>query len=128
MDERLLQAGIELGDMHAIKIALQRKGYRASLGLYGPHTRVELQCEKGGRGISCTHRWTTTPMEALSEDGGCPHCKLEDYIENGPAPEVTEAEMAEAIKVQHKRITDGRLASRNSQSRSASNYGLERYI
>lgn len=127
MDERLIEAGIELGDTRAIKIALQRKGYRPSLLLKGPHDRIRFECEKGGKGIGCTHIFEATPMEALNGEG-CPHCKLIDYIENAPPPEVTEKEMAEAIRAQHKSIAAGILRSKKKQRRSANNYGLPKYL
>lgn len=55
MEERLIEAGIELGDMKAIKTRLHHLGYLGRMGLYGPHDRVQLECAAGGKGISCTH-------------------------------------------------------------------------
>lgn len=65
-------------------------------------------------------------MEAIRD--GCPHCALEHYIKNGPAPEITEAEMAKAIKAQHKRISASNLRGRQAMNRRGNNYGLDRHI
>ena len=53
-DERLIEAGIELGN-DAIRMKLAELGYRPTLLLKGPHDEIEFRCEKGGRGMSCTH-------------------------------------------------------------------------
>ena len=127
MDQRLIEAGIELGDTTAIKLKLRELGYRARLLLKGPHDEITMECEKGGKGIACTHTWKTTPMEAIRGEG-CPHCALEDYVANGEPPEVTEAEMAKAIKAQHKWHTDNiARAQRKYGRRAGNNYGLDKY-
>ena len=126
MDERLIEAGVELGDWMAIRTRLQHLGYRARLGLYGPHDRIKIECAQGGRGISCTHVFEATPMEAIRD--GCPHCALDHFIKNGPPPEITEAEMASAIKAQHKRIAKAQLKGRQAMNRRSSRYGLPRHI
>lgn len=127
MDERLIEAGIELGDWMALRTRLLHLGYKPRLGLYGPHDRIEFGCAQGGKGISCTHIFKATPMEAIRGDG-CPHCKLEDFMKNGEPPEITEADMLKAIKAQHKRIAASNLRGRQAMNRRSNNYGLDRHI
>ena len=65
MDQRLIEAGIELGDTVAIKLKLKELGYKPRIILKGPHDEITMECEKGGKGIACTHTWKTTPMQAI---------------------------------------------------------------
>jgi hypothetical protein len=65
-------------------------------------------------------------MEAIRD--GCPHCALEHFIKNGPPPEITEADMAKAIKAQHKRIAKANLKGRQAMNRRSGTYGLDRHI
>jgi hypothetical protein len=126
MDKALIDAGIELGNTQAIKIRLRELGYSARLLLKGPHDPIDFCCVKGGKGISCTHVWKTTPILALTE--GCPHCATEQYCQNSDEPlEVTQEVLAAAIKAQHAKMKKSNDTALRRRSKSANNYGLNRY-
>jgi hypothetical protein len=115
------------GDMREIRSRLSHMGYRASILLKGPHDPILMECAVGGKGINAQHRWKTTPMQALSEDGGCPHCKLDHHIKSDPPEEVSEAVLAKAVKAQHKALHDGNEKARRKTRRFSNNYGVDRY-
>ena len=115
------------GDMREIRSRLSHMGYRASILLKGPHDRIKMECAVGGKGVSAQHTWMTTPMQALSGDGGCPYCKLDHHIKSDPPEEVSEAVLAKAVKAQHKALHDSIEKSRRKLRRRATNYGADRY-
>jgi len=126
--DALNELAFQKGDHTEIKKRLMAKGYRPSLLLKGPFEPIKMCCDAGGRGVNCQHTWITTPMEALTEEGGCPWCKLEDHIKNGKPEEVSEAELVAAIKKQHKALSDSiNRAKRRSNRFSGNNHGVERY-
>ena len=111
----LMDEAIKKGDTLAIMKALAAKGYKPAILLKGPNTEIVFNCEAGGKGTGCTHVWKATPLEALSEDGGCPHCRL-DRIVSGPPTEVSEAELIAGIKKQHSAMSkSNKLALKRSK-------------
>ena len=125
--DALQEAALQAGDMDVIRKMLFERGYRPHILLKGANDVIKMECAAGGKGVSAQHVWKTTPLEALSDDGGCPHCKLEEYIA-GPAEEVPEAVLIAAIKKQHKAISDSDKLSRKKMTRSSgNNFGLDHF-
>ena len=127
--DELQEAALLAGDMDVIRKRLFEMGYRPALLLKGAHDVIQWNCAAGGKGINCQHVWKATPLEAISEDGGCPHCRLEKHILNEPAEEVQEAVLIAAINKQRSAISKSLKRSRKKLLSSSGNvYGLDRYM
>lgn len=124
-DERLIDAGIALGNSDAVRIRLAELGFKPVLLLKGPHDVIEMRCDKGGRGMACTHVFHATPAEAIRD--GCPHCAIENMCRD-EIEEVDEAEIVKAIKKQHAAIKKNHEVARGRRYRGSDSYGVPKYM
>lgn len=126
-EQQLRDHALANADTREIQSRLFEKGYRPTLLMKSPSDVVQWSCDVGGRGISATHVWKATPLEALSEDGGCPWCELERRVKEDPPEQVEEAVLLKAIKAQHKIHADNIKRAKKKSRRFGSSYGLDRY-
>ena len=126
-EDQLAELAFLQGDHTELRKRLAKRGYKPNLQLKGPHDAIKWNCEKGGRGIMCQHTWIATPMEALTEEGGCPWCKLESHIKDDPPEEVSQEVLIKAIKKQHKALSDMINRGKRRHNWGGNNYGMDRY-
>ena len=114
----LQDVAIDLGDTLAVRQKLAEMGIRPALLMKSLNTKIKWQCLHGGRGISCTHEFEATPLEAL--ENGCEHCELERHIKEDEPEVVPEAVLLAAVKKQHAAMTkSNKLALKRSRRRGA---------